>query len=398
MHVSIIQINAAHYHMARLNAARSLMGNGVRLIQVSSKDSQFASLQAERAEGVYTLFEEQDYHSISTAALEDRLIEQLTELNPDVVAVNGWATRTSYIAVAWAKKNGRSTILLSESNENDAKRSVFREAIKRLVVSKFDAALVGGAQHKDYLRNLGMSDHQIFMGYNVVDNDNFANAAVSQVYATRENLSLPSRFALASCRFSEKKNVLRLLDAFATTAADRNDIDLVLLGDGALKPEILKKVESLGLEERVSLPGFVGYKQLPSIYAAATFFIHIPTHEQWGLVVNEAASAGLPLIVSEQCGSHSELLKHGENGLSVCAYDLESISSALSDLAGASRETLEKMSAASRTIMTNWSPRKFALGLQSAAEHSLKQEGQNPGLIHKFIARRLKNTHFEKVG
>lgn len=37
-------------------------------------------------------------------------------------------------------------------------------------------------------------------------------------------------------------------------------------------------------------------------------------HEPWGLVVNEAMAAGLPVIVSNECGSSLDLVRDGENG------------------------------------------------------------------------------------
>ncbi len=78
--------------------------------------------------------------------------------------------------------------------------------------------------------------------------------------------------------------------------------DLVLLGDGPLKPTLLKLISSLGLESCVHLPGFKQYDELPVYLGLAETFIHASTTEQWGLVVNEAMASGLPVLVSNRCG------------------------------------------------------------------------------------------------
>ena len=80
----------------------------------------------------------------------------------------------------------------------------------------------------------------------------------------------------------------------------RNPWDLVICGSGRLE-EKLKQASS-------KLPDvhFLGYKQaeeLSSYYGLARTFIHASSHfEQWGLVVNEAMAAGLPVLVSRVCG------------------------------------------------------------------------------------------------
>ena len=63
-------------------------------------------------------------------------------------------------------------------------------------------------------------------------------------------------------------------------------------------------------------------------------FVHASTTEQWGLVVNEAMAAGLPVLVSERCGCASDLVAHGINGLLFDPYDVESFIAFLETLDG----------------------------------------------------------------
>jgi excisionase family DNA binding protein len=76
----------------------------------------------------------------------------------------------------------------------------------------------GGRPHTEYLIRLGMPRERIFLGYDAVDNRYFEDkvAAVrSQLSVVRRRYGLPERYFLASARFVEKKNLARLLEAYA---------------------------------------------------------------------------------------------------------------------------------------------------------------------------------------
>ena len=72
---------------------------------------------------------------------------------------------------------------------------------------------------------------------------------------------------------------------------------------------------ALGLDNDVIFPGFIQYDELPAYYGLAKAFIHASTVEQWGLVVNEALAAGLPVLVSERCGCAPDLVREGRERL-----------------------------------------------------------------------------------
>ena len=74
---------------------------------------------------------------------------------------------------------------MSESQEIDRPHVWWKELIKRRRLRWFDAALVGGPTHRDYLVQLGMPPARIALGYNAVDNDYFATAA-SHLAPSRE--------------------------------------------------------------------------------------------------------------------------------------------------------------------------------------------------------------------
>ncbi|MFN8709109.1 MAG: glycosyltransferase, partial [Planctomyces sp.] len=126
------------------------------------------------------------------------------------------------------------------------------------------------------------------------------------------------KYFLATNRFIHRKNLAGLLNAFLIFLQESEvaDLwDLVLLGDGPQKEELLKLVSHLNLESRVHFPGFQSYSDICRWYAFADVFIHPALSEQWGLVVNEAMAAGLPTIVSSACGCVPDLVVHGATGM-----------------------------------------------------------------------------------
>ncbi len=65
----------------------------------------------------------------------------------------------------------------------------------------------------------------------------------------------------------------------------------------------------------MTIAGFVNQQELPSWYAAAdTLVLPSDSRETWGLVVNEAMAAGLPVVVSDAAGCSLDLVREGENG------------------------------------------------------------------------------------
>src|SRR6266478_5951135 len=109
-------------------------------------------------------------------------------------------------------------VVMSESARTDETRARWREIIKRRIVRVYTAALVGGQRHIDYLVELGMPRERIFTGYDVVDNEYFRQRAEevrSQRSEVRRKYGLAENYFLASARFIEKKNLTRLIRAYA---------------------------------------------------------------------------------------------------------------------------------------------------------------------------------------
>jgi len=193
-------------------------------------------------------------------------------------------------------------------------------------------------------------------------------------------------YFLASCRFVPKKNLAQMLDAYALFRRDRGDDPadwpLVLLGDGELRPTLEAQRDRLGLSAHLHMPGFRQYDELPSYYGTAGCFVHASTTEQWGLVVNEAMAAGLPVIVSNRCGCAPVLVRDGANGYSFTPGTVDALDDPMRAMA--SRTDYAAMRQASRALVAEWGPDRFGQGMADAARYAAAAPAARPSLMARM--------------
>ena len=316
----------------------------------------------------------------------------LEQANPDVLAVNGWNNFGSLAAARCCVNREIPMVVMSESARQDEPRTWWKEIIKRRIVNLYSAALVGGQRHVEYLVELGMPRERIFTGYDAVDNAYFARRALEirdSEFETRKKYGLPENYFLASARFIEKKNLPRLIRAYAeyrrrsAVSGGNAPWDLVLLGDGPLRETLETQLSTLNLHMHVQLPGFKQYDELPVYYALAKAFVHASTTEQWGLVVNEAVASGLPVIVSNRCGCVPELM--ADNGFTFDPLNEDELAARLLEMASLSRDQLEELGEASRRIAAQLGPDRFSEGLEQAATVAMKLTQKRVGVIDRAL-------------
>ncbi|HTB34245.1 MAG TPA: glycosyltransferase, partial [bacterium] len=261
------------------------------------------------------------------------------------------------------------------SQSTDHPRSWHKERLKSLVVGRYSTAFVGGKSSADYAMALGMPADRIFSGYDVVDNLHFEQGAqrARADQGLRQAMALPARYWLASNRFVPPKNLPMLLRAYGRYRAQAGDgaYELVLLGDGPLKAELLALRAGLGLEASVRMPGFAQYQELPAYYGLASAFVHVSTVEPWGLVINEAMAAGLPLLCSRACGCAPDLLLEGADGFGFDPFNEDDLVRAMLALGQLDPAGLAAMGAAGRAHIQAWGPDRFGASLAQAAQAAL---------------------------
>jgi len=406
--IAVVFHHIGPYHHARLNAAADRLS--VTGIEWSAKGyDAWGVAEAPARYHKISLFSEATRHYPAGAQLRQALCSMLEQATPDVVAVNGWNNFGSLAAANCCVGRRIPMVVMSESARQDEARTWWKEMIKRRIVDLYCAALVGGQRHVEYLVELGVPQERIFTGYDVVDNDYFAQRALEirnshlrrgyggqAAFEIRKKYGLPENYFLASARFIEKKNLPRLIRAYAeyrqksqgTGVTDPGynggaPWDLVLLGDGPLRETLNTQLSTLNLHSHVHLPGFKPYGELPVYYALANAFVHASTTEQWGLVVNEAIASGLPVIVSERCGCAPELVQG--NGFTFNPMDEHELASLLFKMVTLSDDERKRLGHASYRIAENFSPERFGEGLDRAARVALEITPNRFGVVDRAL-------------
>ena len=375
------------YHIARLQAAfETLQRQHVRVVGVETAtwtDTYlWKPIDDELPFERYVAFPDRQAQNLPSLAKWQGIWRLLDRLQPDMMAIPGFSTADALGALAWCRVHGRPTILMSESKWDDRQRFAWKEWVKARIVALYAAALCGGTPQKAYIERLGMNPDRVFAGYDVVDNGYFAVNS-DQVRQDPARVShLPglanlAPFFLASSRFIKRKNMALLIRAYSTYKqyhALSNPSQplwrLIILGDGEERPSLQALIAEEGLQDDVVLAGFRQIDELPAYYGRAGVFVHPPLVEQWGLVVNEALAAGLPVLVSKTTGCSTDLVVEGVNGF---LFDPESVDdlSALLIKVSSGQVDLAGMSKAARQHIAQWGPERFADGLTQAVHASL---------------------------
>ncbi len=194
-----------------------------------------------------------------------------------------------------------------------------RRARRLIAVSAYTAAETN--------RLLGVEAERIDVVYHGVES-RFHPRASSEIAAFRQRKGLPERFVLFVGTLEPRKNLVRLVEAFARVRDERTCLVLAG-GKGWLYAELLARIEALGLSNKILFPGYIANDELPWWYNAAIALAYPSLYEGFGLPVLEAQACGTPVLTSN-ASSLPEAA--GDAALMVDPYDVDALASALSRL------------------------------------------------------------------
>jgi glycosyltransferase involved in cell wall biosynthesis len=182
---------------------------------------------------------------------------------------------------------------------------------------------ISESTRRDLVKQWGIAADKIDVAYPGVG-EQFRPLPEDEVEAFRARQGLPPRFILHLGTLEPRKNLVRLIQAFARL---KTDAKLVLAGGrGWLYDEITAEIERLGLQDRVVLPGYIADEALCFWYNAASVLAYPSLYEGFGLPVIEAMACGTPVVTST-ASSLPEAA--GEAGLLVDPHDIEMLAEAL---------------------------------------------------------------------
>jgi glycosyltransferase involved in cell wall biosynthesis len=282
-------------------------------------------------------------------------------------------TPAAMVLAAAAAKASRIPVLLRCETHLGLRRSGLRRLLRRPLIGslyrRFDAVLAIGSANREFHRAMGVPEDRIFLTPYAVDNRRFMRA--SRLSATERGDIRASLGAgddrpiiLYAAKFQPRKRPDDLLRAAALLNGGPAPFHLALVGSGEIEPRLRALTHELGLEN-LCFAGFVNQSALPRYYGACDIFVLPSADESWGLAVNEAMCAGLPIVASTEIGCVPDLVHDGRNGRIFPAGNIVALAEALRPLI-ADAALRRRMGQASRDIIAGWSYAECEAGLAAA--------------------------------
>lgn len=266
----------------------------------------------------------------------------------DAVVLGGWNQPAFWAALLYCRMLGVRSLLWVESTGDDRRSGRF-EGAKRRLLRSIDAFVVPGGASRAYLEGLGVPATKIATAPNAVDPQLFRPGARARNDGTIR--------LLAVGRLAPEKGVDTLL-----RAADGLPVEIVVAGTGPQEEELRRLAGA-----NVTFLGHVGRDALPALYADADVLVMPSRSDPWGMVLNEAALAGLPLVSTTAAGAAHALIEDGANGFRVPPDDPAALRAAIVRLV--EDEAFRGAAAArSREIGARFTPDVWADAVASAVE------------------------------
>ncbi len=195
-----------------------------------------------------------------------------------------------------------------------------RRARRILTVSEFTK--------KCLVEMYGLDDRKIVVTYHGFSSRYRPVRDPAVIERIRVKHKLPDRFILYVGKIQARKNLPRLLAAFASLVREGHvPHHLVLVGKPTWTSEdTFSAIDSLGLSGRVIMAGEVSMEDLPAFYAAADVFVFPSLAEGFGLPPLEAMACGTP-VISSNATSLPEVV--GDAGILVDPYDVDALARAM---------------------------------------------------------------------
>ncbi|MDQ6897999.1 MAG: glycosyltransferase family 4 protein [Candidatus Dormibacteraeota bacterium] len=355
------------YYLARLAALESM---GCEVVGFSycaaHEDYPFFNLLPRRHEQINDC----TFSQVRPLQSFRRTLALLNRHRPDLVLSCGYERPETAAALAYARMTsveGRhpGVLLMMDNKADDHPRPRWKEAVKSRYLKHFDGFVISGSLTREYLAQLRAPMGRVCEGYNCVDNDRISKL-VQTARRHGQRAGLVRDYFLCVARLVPKKNLAGLIRAYAlynasTSAEGGLPWQLVICGEGPVRGDLEAAIASARVGDDVVLAGQIDdLDTLASYYAfARTCVLASTSDEPWGLVINEAMAAGLPVLVSNHCGCAPDLVEDGRNGFSFDPGDEGQLAAQMRWM-HTHRSRLAGMGAASCEIVQRFSPAAFA--------------------------------------
>lgn len=298
------------------------------------------------------------------------LLWRLFRERPDVIVCAGYSPASLFVFLRHMLAGIKYAIWMEGTFVTEGQRRGLlwlRRILTRHAASLVDA----GSRSREYLQSLNPEGGRpFFTAYNCIETQRFQRSTVMPIQRSVNNG--PIRILYVG-QLVGRKGVTQLLESYhqLVTGNDRS-VELHIVGDGPLKSaiEVFVKKHSL---DGIHLKGFVTYEQMPRIYWNSDLFVLLSIHDPNPLVLFEALTAGLPVVISERAGNACDFVIGGKNGFVVDPYNIEEVSSRMAEVLDWSGQKRAEAAAISSELLKKATYKNAAKAFVEAADRAIGQ-------------------------
>jgi len=330
------------------------------------------------------LFPNSDAAQLSTQEITTQLFNALNAINPDIIITSPITFFAGALGLRWAKKSKKKHIMFDDAKPRlQFKRSFLVRWIRDVLTAQTDALWLPSADYDKEYPAVKKDRMVFFYGFNCIDN-NFFKPGLPKEFT--------SKTIVCIARLVPVKNLDKLIHAWKEVETQVGDWKLCLIGDGPLNTELSQLMTQLQLK-RVIIKEAINYPLLPEYLHNADALILPSLSETWGLVVNEAMAAGLPVLLSDKVNAAESLLKNGVNGYIFNPYEIHDISNAICKFVKLDDAEKGKMSMQSLQIIANMDYQNMGDRLLSGLKQISALKFRKPSLIGSLFINLWSGKH-----
>ncbi len=263
------------------------------------------------------------FYATSMASFMEKMI---SEHQYDLLDFH-WVYPDAIGGLNWARRFGKKAVVTVRGNEAIYyyEKTLLREVVRKRL-SEFDHVVVVSNDLKNkILSEYNIESSRVTVIANGIDREKFYRT--EKVAALRHcGLDGEKRYILSVSRLSREKGLENLLRAFAKMAC--RETELLIIGDGPLKGELVSLCSDAGISNRVRFLGNIGHSETCHWYNAADVFCLSSLWEGCPNVVIEALACGTP-VVATRVGGIPDLVPGDDYGTLAPPGDIDSLAGAL---------------------------------------------------------------------
>lgn len=304
---------------------------------------------------------------IKRSTLDERGLANLIEtVSPEVIVTSGWMDR-GYVSAIRRLRSDKPRVPLIVTGMDSQWLGTLRQRLgalyfRKCLLSIYDYAWVAGGRQYEYAKRLGFVQDRIIFDVLSANNELFA-LPDSEI---RSRVVRNSKTFLYVGNLREVKGVDVLIEAFALYREDSKDPwSLTIVGNGEL-------VESVKNREGIHWLDFLPQNRLVNVIQDSSVFVLPSRLDKWGVVVQEFALAGMPLIVTKTVGSGDTFCISDYNGFVIAPDSPIELAKAMRRFEQMESSDLLKMGLRSSVLGRRISPETSAANLMKVVVAAAK--------------------------